>query len=71
LNPSGTGPYKFDKMVPHQRLEFVANTEYWIKRSAEAGPPRPDPDAGSSTRTAVADGQVGWIEAPSPMRSSG
>ena len=31
LKPSGTGPYKFDKMVPHQRMEFVPNTDYWDK----------------------------------------
>src|SRR6516162_7046281 len=31
LHPSGTGPYKFDRFVPHQRLELVPNTEYWDK----------------------------------------
>src|ERR1700738_5405175 len=31
LKPSGTGPYKFDKMVPHQRMEFVPNADYWDK----------------------------------------
>src|SRR6266851_309002 len=31
LHPSGTGPYKFDKIVPHQRLELVPNAEYWDK----------------------------------------
>jgi peptide/nickel transport system substrate-binding protein len=36
LYPSGTGPYRFDRFVPHQRLahqslEFVPNTEYWDK----------------------------------------
>ena len=29
--PSGTGPYKFDKAVPHQRMEMVPNKEYWDK----------------------------------------
>src|SRR5580704_504233 len=31
LHPSGTGPYKYDRVVPHQRLELVANTDYWDK----------------------------------------
>jgi ABC-type transport system substrate-binding protein len=29
--PSGTGPYKFDKVVPRERLELVKNTDYWDK----------------------------------------
>jgi peptide/nickel transport system substrate-binding protein len=78
LRPSGTGPYKFDKMVPHQRLEFVPNTEYWDK----ARVPKQDrlvliPMPEASTRTAaLLTGQVDWIEAPSPdaierLKSSG
>src|SRR5262245_45618587 len=68
LRPSGTGPYKFDKMVPHQRLEFVPNTEYWDKGRV----PKQDrlvlvPMPEASTRTAaLLSGQVDWIEAPSP-----
>src|SRR4029077_6090349 len=31
LHPSGTGPYKFDQFVPHERLELVPNTAYWDK----------------------------------------
>ena len=68
LHPSGTGPYKFDKMVPHQRLEFVPNNEYWDK----ARVPKQDrhvlvPMPEASTRTAaLLSGQVDWIEAPSP-----
>ena len=27
--PAGTGPYKFDKVVPHERLESVKNSAYW------------------------------------------
>jgi peptide/nickel transport system substrate-binding protein len=78
LKPSGTGPYKFDKMVPHQRLEFVPNNEYWDK----ARVPKQDrlvlvPMPEASTRTAaLLSGQVNWIEAPSPdatdrLKSSG
>jgi peptide/nickel transport system substrate-binding protein len=68
LHPSGTGPYKFDKMVPHQRLEFVPNTTYWDKNRV----PKQDrlvliPMPEASTRTAaLLSGQVDWIEAPSP-----
>ncbi len=68
LKPSGTGPYKFDKMVPHQRYEFVPNADYWEK----ARVPKQDrlvlvPMPEASTRTAaLLTGQVNWIEAPSP-----
>ena len=68
LHPSGTGPYKFDKFVPHQRLELVPNTDYWDKSRVPKQDrlvliPMPEP----STRTAaLLAGQVNWIEAPSP-----
>src|SRR5213075_2822760 len=54
--------------VPHQRLELVANTEYWDKERI----PKHDrlvliPMPEASTRTAaLLTGQVDWIEAPSP-----
>ena len=68
LRPSGTGPYRYDRVVPHQRLEFVPNTEYWDKTRV----PKQDrlvliPMPEASTRTAaLLSGQVNWIEAPSP-----
>src|SRR3954453_5948812 len=68
LHPSGTGPYKFDRIVAHQRLEMVPNAEYWDK----ARIPKQDrlvliPMPEASTRTAaLLSGQVNWIEAPSP-----
>src|SRR5580658_6467044 len=68
LHPSGTGPYKFDKIVPHQRLELVPNADYWDK----ARVPKQDrlvliPMPEASTRTAaLLSGEVDWIEAPSP-----
>ena len=68
LHPSGTGPYRYDRVVPHQRLELVLNTEYWDK----ARVPKQDrlvliPMPEASTRTAaLLSGQVNWIEAPSP-----
>ncbi len=76
--PSGTGPYRFDRMTPHQRMEFLPNKEYWDK----ARVPKQDrlvliPMPEASTRTAaLLSGQVNWIEAPSPdaiprLKSSG
>lgn len=76
--PSGTGPYRFDKATPHQRMEFVPNKEYWDKKRI----PQQDrlvlvPMPEASTRTsALLSGQVNWIEAPSPdaidrLKSSG
>lgn len=68
MQPSGTGPYKFDKMVPNQRLELVPNADYWDKPRI----PKHDrlvliPMPEASTRTAaLLSGQVNWIEAPSP-----
>jgi peptide/nickel transport system substrate-binding protein len=68
LHPSGTGPYKFDSMVPHQRLELIPNADYWDK----ARVPKQDrlvliPMPEASTRTAaLLAGEVNWIEAPSP-----
>ena len=68
LHPSGTGPYRFDRFVPHQRLEFVPNRDYWDKNRI----PKQDrlvliPMPEASTRTAaLLSGQVNWIEAPSP-----
>ena len=68
LHPSGTGPYKFDRFVPHQLLELVPNSAYWDK----ARIPKQDrlvliPMPEASTRTAaLLTDQVNWIEAPSP-----
>jgi peptide/nickel transport system substrate-binding protein len=68
LHASGTGPYRFDRLVPHQRLELVPNTDYWDK----ARIPKQDrlvliPMPEASTRTAaLLSGQVNWIEAPAP-----
>jgi peptide/nickel transport system substrate-binding protein len=66
--PAGTGPYKFDKVVPHERLELVKNTDYWDKGRI----PKHDrlvllPMPEASTRAAsLLAGQVDFIEAPSP-----
>ena len=66
--PAGTGPYKFDKVVPHERLELVKNADYWDKNRI----PKQDrvvllPIPEASTRVAaLLSGQVDLIEAPPP-----
>jgi len=76
--PSGTGPYRFERATPHQRMEMLPNKDYWDK----ARVPKQDrlvliPMPEASTRTAaLLAGQVNWIEAPSPdaiprLKSSG
>ncbi len=78
MQPSGTGPYRFDRMIPHERLELVPNRDYWDK----ARIPKQDrlvllPMPEASTRTAaLLSGQVNFVEAPSPdaiprLKSSG
>ena len=76
--PSGTGPYKFVRMVPRERLELVRNADYWDKSRI----PKHDrlvllPMPEASTRAAaLLAGQVDLVEAPSPdtiprLKSSG
>jgi len=68
MNPSGTGPYKFDKLVPQERLELVKNEEYW---DADRIPKHdrlvliPMPEA-TTRAAALLSGEVDFIEAPSP-----
>ena len=76
--PSGTGPFRFDKATPHQRMELLPNKAYWDPKRV----PKLDrlvliPMPEASTRTAaLLSGQVNWIEAPAPdavarLKSSG
>ena len=65
---SGTGPFKMSRFVPRERLELVANKDYWDAKRR----PRVDrmvllpmPEANART-AALLSGQVDWIEAPSP-----
>ena len=66
--PAGTGPYKFDKVVPRERLELVKNADYWDpgrvpKHDRLVLIPMPE----ATTRAAaLLAGQVDFIEAPSP-----
>ncbi|MBC4015593.1 ABC transporter substrate-binding protein [Siccirubricoccus deserti] len=67
-NPSGTGPWRFDKVVPRERIEYVRNAHYWDsaripKCDRLVVVPMPDP---LTRGAALLSGQVDWIEAPSP-----
>jgi peptide/nickel transport system substrate-binding protein len=66
--PSGTGPFKLDKLVPRERAELVKNSDYWDK----ARLPKVDrlvliplPEALTRTNALLA-GQVDLIETPAP-----
>jgi peptide/nickel transport system substrate-binding protein len=66
--PSGTGPFKLDKLVPRERAELVKNASYWDKGRI----PKTDrivlvpiPDAVTRTN-ALLNGQVDIIETPPP-----
>jgi ABC-type transport system substrate-binding protein len=67
-HPAGSGPYRFAKVVPHQRLELVKNPSYWDL----ARVPKHDrlvllPMPEATTRAAaLLSGEVNFIEAPSP-----
>jgi len=67
-NPVGTGPWKFTRLVPRERLELVRNTEYWNTTrvpKTERLVLIPMPEA--TTRVnALLSNQVDWIEAPPP-----
>jgi peptide/nickel transport system substrate-binding protein len=68
LQPSGTGPFKLDKLVPRERAELVRNSEYWDKtRLAKVDRLvlMPIPDA-LTRANALLNGQVDLIETPPP-----
>ena len=66
--PSGTGPFKIDKVVLGQYVELSRNEHYWDKRRI----PKLDrlvlhPMPETTTRVAaLRSGQVDWIEVPAP-----
>ena len=76
--PSGTGPFKLEKLVPRERADLVKNANYWDK----ARIPKTDrivlipiPDA-MTRANALLNGQVDIIETPPPdvlpqLKSSG
>jgi ABC-type transport system substrate-binding protein len=66
--PSGTGPFKVDRVVPRERMELSRFDGYWDK----ARVPKldkvilfPMPEASSRT-AALLSGQIDWIEVPAP-----
>jgi peptide/nickel transport system substrate-binding protein len=66
--PSGTGPWKLEKLVPRERAELTKNAGYWdAKRVPKTDRlvllPIPD---GAARTAALLSGQVDWIEAPAP-----
>lgn len=67
-HPSGTGPFKLDKLVPRERAELVRNEAYWDKTRL-AKTDRliliPIPEAVTRTNALLA-GQVDLIETPAP-----
>ena len=66
--PSGTGPFKLEKLVPRERAELVKNAGYWDKTRL-AKTDRiiliPIPDA-LTRSNALLNGQVDIIETPPP-----
>lgn len=68
FQPSGTGPFKLDKLVPRERAELVKNAAYWdTKRLAKTDRVilLPIPDA-LTRANALLSGQVDLIETPPP-----
>ena len=67
-SPSGTGPFKLEKLVPRERAELVKNAGYWDKKRL-AQTDRiiliPIPDA-LTRSNALLNGQVDLIETPPP-----
>jgi peptide/nickel transport system substrate-binding protein len=66
--PSGTGPWRFDRYLPRERLELVRNPDYWNKTripKSERLVLLPMPEANTRV-AALRSGQVDWIEAPPP-----
>ena len=68
MQPSGTGPFKLDKLVPRERADLVKNAAYWDKTRL-AKTDRivliPIPDA-VTRANALLNGQVDIIETPPP-----
>ena len=66
--PSGTGPFKLDKLNPRERVEFVRNSSYWDPKRV----PKSErlillaiPEA-TTRASALLSGQVDIIGAPPP-----
>ena len=66
--PSGTGPFRLERLVPRERVEMVRNSSYWdAKRVAKSERLILLPIPEATTRaSALLSGQVDFIEAPPP-----
>ncbi|MFN0161830.1 MAG: ABC transporter substrate-binding protein [Burkholderiales bacterium] len=65
---SGSGPFKMARFSPRERVEYVANANYWDpkrKPKIDRVVLVPMPEASART-AALLSGQVDWIEAPAP-----
>src|ERR1700749_1226488 len=66
--PSGTGPFKLTKLVPHELAELTKNNDYWDKKRLAKVDKLilyPMPEALTTTNALLA-GQVDIIETPAP-----
>jgi len=66
--PSGTGPFRLERLVPRERAELVRNSSYWDAKRVPKSErvvllPIPEPTTRAS---ALLSGQVDFIEAPPP-----
>ena len=67
-DPSGSGPFRVTRVVPRERLELAAFSEYWDPKRRPKIPKvvlMPLPEVNART-AALLSGQVDWIEAPAP-----
>ena len=66
--PSGTGPFRLERLVPRERAEFVRNNDYWDKKripKTEKMILLPIPEA-TTRASALLSGQADIISAPPP-----
>lgn len=66
--PSGTGPFRLERLVPRERAEMVRNSSYWDPArvpKSERLILLPIPEA-TTRASALLSGQVDFIEAPPP-----
>ena len=68
FQPSGTGPFRLERLVPRERAEMVRNSGYWDSKRV----PKSErmvlltiPE-GTTRASALLSGQVDFIEAPPP-----
>jgi peptide/nickel transport system substrate-binding protein len=67
-NPSGTGPWRMETLVPRQRMELVRNADYWNKEripKVDRLVLLPIPEVSARTAALLAH-RVDWAESPSP-----